>query len=197
MPFKIAITGGIASGKSTIARYLQEKKYPIIDTDQISRQLVQAKSPGLQALTQRFSRAILTVDDQLDRAKLGQIVFNDPEALQDLNAILHPLIKDEMLGQIQVSTSSIVFVEVPLLFEVGWQELFDQVWLAYCSLDQQLERLMKRDHLDCQQALKRIESQMSLASKGSLADVIIDTSGSLDDLYQQVDLALQDLENKL
>ncbi|MGF3067129.1 dephospho-CoA kinase [Facklamia sp. P12945] len=197
MTFLIALTGGIATGKSTVAQIIKNLNYPVIDTDLIARKVVKPGSKGLNRLVERFSEKILLGSGHLNRPLLSAIVFNDSQALEALNQILHPLILEELRRQIKTLSEPLVFVEVPLLYEVGWQAFFDQVWVIYAPYHKQLERLTQRDQIDLEMAQRKISSQIPTIEKIEQADFVIDTEFDKETVAEQVNQALQDLLNKL
>ncbi|MCR8969452.1 dephospho-CoA kinase [Facklamia sp. 7083-14-GEN3] len=199
MAFLIALTGGIATGKSTVAQIIKNFNYPVIDTDQIARQVVEPNSEGLNKLVERFSGKILLDSGHLNRQLLSAIVYGDPSALADLNSIMHPLILAETKKQIASldEEAEIIFIEVPLLYEVGWNTFFDQVWVIYAPYHTQLERLIQRDQIDREMAQKKISSQIPTIEKTGKADFVIDTQFDKETVAEQVNQALQDLLNKL
>lgn len=192
---KIGITGGIASGKSTLTGYLRDKGYPIIDADQISRSLLDPDQEGYEELVQAFGREILLASGHVDRAQLGKLVFSQPALRKKLEAILHPLIFQKIETSLEgYQEHGLVFIELPLLFETGYDKKVDQVWLVHVSQDLQLERLKARNNLSDQEARDRIMSQMSEAERIKKAQIILNNDGSLDDLVRQVDYLLSQLE---
>ncbi|MGF3141722.1 dephospho-CoA kinase [Facklamia sp. P13064] len=197
MTFLIALTGGIATGKSTVAQIIKNLNYPVIDTDLIARKVVKPGSKGLNRLVERFSEKILLGSGHLNRPLLSAIVFNDSQALEALNQILHPLILEELRRQIKTLSEPLVFVEVPLLYEVGWQAFFDQVWVIYAPYHKQLERLTQRDQIDLEMAQRKISSQIPTIEKIEQADFVVDTEFDKETVAEQVNQALQDLLNKL
>ncbi len=192
----IIITGSIATGKSTATAYLQKQGYPIIDTDIISRQVVEPGEKGLERIATTFGETVLTEDGQLDRATLGDIIFNDANARDQLNRLLHPLIYAEAENQIehyQRAGQQIIFVDIPLFFEVGTDIDYDAVWLVSIPEHLQLERLMARNDLSREDASARIQSQMPIHEKEQQADIILDNSRDLAWLYGQIDAQLKRL----
>ena len=188
----IVLTGGIASGKSTVARYLVQQGYPVIDTDAIAKRILDPDQAGYQAVVDHFSRAILDHEARIDRMKLADLVFNDEEERQALNQIVHPLVRKEVEHQLQDyrDQKHKVFVDVPLYYEVNFNLGADQVWLVYVDPHTQLKRLMKRNQFTKEEALNRIHSQWPIDKKRDLADIIIDNRTSLAETYLQVDQAL-------
>lgn len=185
----IGLTGGIASGKSTISNIFKEVGWPVIDADQVARQVVMPGSLGLAQIASRFGSQVLQPDGTLDRATLGRMVFDDPQNLSDLDQIEHPLIMaaiDKQLAGFKKQGLPVVVLDVPLLFETGMDQECDLTVLAVVDRKTQLERLMKRDHCSKAAALKRINAQMSLEEKMRRADVTIDNNGSLAQTRLQV-----------
>ena len=185
----IGLTGGIASGKSTISNIFKEVGWPVIDADQTARQVVMPGSLGLAQIVSRFGSQVLQTDGTLDRAALGSMVFDDPQNLSDLDQIEHPLIMaaiDKQLAGFKKQGLPVVVLDVPLLFETGMDQECDLTVLAVVDRKTQLERLMKRDHCSKAAALKRINAQMPLEEKMRRADVTIDNNGSLAQTRLQV-----------
>jgi|LGVF01.1.fsa_nt_gb dephospho-CoA kinase len=183
----IGLTGNIASGKSTVSKYLIEKGYEVIDADLVAREVVEVDSKGLILIVENFGKEILNEDRSLDRKKLGSIVFSDKNKLSELNNLLHPLIRNEILNRIKNSTEQIVFVDAALLYETNLDKIVDEVWCVALDDDIQLDRLMKRDNIDKSDALNRIDSQGSNESKIKKADIIIMNNLETEDLYNRVD----------
>ncbi|MBG9980884.1 dephospho-CoA kinase [Facklamia sp. DSM 111018] len=197
MPYRIALTGGIATGKSTVAKYLRSKGYQVIDTDQIARKVVKPGSPGLEALVVNFGSEILDDSGELHRKKLAEKVFSDKQLLNQLNEIMHPLIFNELEKQIQLYAEPIIFIEVPLLYETEKSADYDEVWLIYASHRLQLKRLMSRDLLSEALAKDRIHSQWPIEDKVKWADRVISSETTIQQMHEQVDDALQKVLNKL
>ncbi|MEN6413214.1 MAG: dephospho-CoA kinase [Veillonellales bacterium] len=195
----VGLTGGIASGKSAVSGMLREFGAYIVDADELARAVVLPKQPAWLEIMARFGPSILLPDGSIDREKLGDIVFNDKTARQHLEDIVHPNIKARVLAEIKTASQQgkqIVVLDVPLLFEVGWQKLTDEVWVVYVDDSVQLQRLIKRNCLSAEQALARIHSQMQLTEKVRLANVIIDNNGDLAATRRQVWENWQRLEKK-
>lgn len=189
MTLVIGLTGGIASGKSTISSILKAVGWPVIDADLIARQIVMPGSKGLEQIVNRFGLQMLNSDGTLDRKKLGKTVFDDPKKLSDLDKIEHPLIQeaiDSQLDEFKKQHLPVVVLDVPLLFETGMDEECDLTVLAVVDQATQLKRLMKRDQISKMDAVKKISSQMSLKEKMQRADVIIDNNGTLEQTRSQV-----------
>lgn len=176
------LTGGIATGKSTAAKFFKDTGALIIDADAISRAAVNRNQPAWKGIVEHFGRQILLKDKQINREALGDIIFNNPEHKTVLNRIVHPhVIKeiDTQLQQIAAKTpKAVVIIDVPLLFETGLHKHFKPVIVVYIPADLQLKRLMARDNSTAANALARIGSQTDIETKKNLADIVIDNSGS-------------------
>ena len=193
----IGITGGIASGKSTVSSYLIRCGYSVVDADQVARQVVAPGTVGLKKIVQAFGPKILTDDGRLNRQKLGRVVFNSPDQLQILNKILQPLIRLEIIRQLtalQRADHQLIFLDAPLLFEQHYDALCDLVMVVVTSPAIQLKRLMKRNQLTVEQAEARIKSQMPLATKEALADLVIDNDSTIARTEQQVQQWLDNVQ---
>lgn len=189
MTYILGLTGGIASGKSTVSAYLAQNGALIIDADLIARQVVAKKSSGLKQIVAKFGEEILTASGELDRKKLGKLVFSNKELLKALTDITGPLIRAEILREIQAAKKAqvkLVVLDIPLLFETGYQTLCDKVMVVTIPSKLQLERVMKRDNLSAAEARKRIANQLPASKRNELADVLIDNSKSVAETYQQV-----------
>lgn len=186
----IGLTGGIATGKSTVAHYLATHHHlPILDADIYAREAVAMGSPVYDAIAQRYGSDLFLKDGSLNRKQLGDIIFNNAEERTWLEQQIHPYVRDRFAEAMQQPYQTIVCV-IPLLFEAGLTHLVTEIWVVVCSPQQQLARLMQRNQLTREQALARINSQMSLAEKASRADVVLDNSSTPEALLQQVDAAL-------
>lgn len=180
--YKIGLTGGIASGKSTILNWLKEKGVTFWDADQVAREVVAPGSVGLSALAEHFGHDIIKEDGSLNRPRLGEIVFQFPEKIEELDAIMHPLILQRMEEDTKVAEEKGVkamIYDVPLLLETGWDALMDEVWLVDTRPSVQLQRLMARDGFTKEAAKQRILSQMPLEEKRKKATYRIRNSSSL------------------
>lgn len=189
MTYILGLTGGIASGKSTVSAYLAQNGALIIDADLIARQVVAKKSSGLKQIVAKFGGEILTASGELDRKKLGKLVFSNKELLKALTDITGPLIRAEVLREIEAAKKAqvkLVVLDIPLLFETGYQTLCDKVMVVTIPSKLQLERVMKRDNLSAAEARKRIANQLPASKRNELADVLIDNSKSVAETYQQV-----------
>lgn len=187
----IGLTGGIGTGKSTVSRYLANKyQLPVLDADIYAREAVQKSSPILSAIAQRYGSEILQPDGTLNRQKLGQIVFSNSDERRWLEQQIHPLVRDRLVKEIhELPSQQTAVLVVPLLFEARMTDLVTEIWVVYCSRQQQLERLMQRDNLTLEQTQARIDSQMPIEEKCDRADVVLDNSSTLYALLKQVDTA--------
>ena len=194
----IGLTGGIASGKSTVTSYLREKGYPVIDADQVVHDLQAPGGELYRVLVDHFGKEILTKEGELDRLALGQRIFSDPSERDWSNRVQGRLIR-EALAEVrdrQATQSDLFFMDIPLLIEQHYEEWFESVWLVAVSKETQLKRLMERNHLSELQAQERIAAQMPIDEKKAHADLVLDNNGDLTALYAQLDAALQQLERR-
>lgn len=189
MSYSVGLTGGIASGKSTVTKQLKKLNIPVVDADVIAREVVQPKSKGLNALVKTFGQDILTAKGELDRKALGEIVFNDEAKRNRLNSILHPLIRERILevkAEYEAEGHPVIVLDIPLLFETDYEKHCDEIMVVSVPREIQIDRLMKRDQSSKEEALSRINAQMPLAEKVAKADTVIDNSGTLEETNQQV-----------
>ncbi|MCS6885475.1 MAG: dephospho-CoA kinase [Acidobacteriota bacterium] len=188
---KVGLTGGIATGKTHVARRLSELGCLVYDADQIARSVVRPGTTGLAQVVEEFGQEILTTEGTLDRAKLGSIVFADEARRLRLNQILHPLIVAELDKLIAEAESlypgGICVIDAALMIETGSYKRYDALIVVYCSREEQLARLMKRNSLNKQEAEARIAAQMPVEEKIKYADYVIDTSGSYEQTRKLVD----------
>jgi dephospho-CoA kinase len=185
----IGLTGGIASGKSTVAAMLRRLGAAVVKADELAREVVQPGTPGWQEIVETFGAEILQTDRTLDRQKLRKIVFSDPAARKKLESIIHPRVRalaEQRIQEHAAAGSEIVVYEVPLLFEGNLQDSLRPVVLVATDIATQKKRLQDRDQVGQAEAEKHIAAQMSLEEKRRLADHVIENNGSLDDLEQRV-----------
>lgn len=183
----LGLTGGIACGKSTISAYLKEFGIPVIDADECSRAVVEKGSIGLEKLTEIFGNKILEKDGTLNRKALGQIVFSDSEQLSLLNSVMEPLIREEISRRLnQENNADLVVLDAPLLIEQHYDKICDFIMTIDVPKKIQLERLIERDELSEDEAKSRIESQLSSRERNGFADVVIDSSGTVEQTRKQV-----------
>ncbi len=187
----IGLTGGIASGKSTVAKMLQKKGAYLLDADQLAREAVEPGQPAWQEIVNWLGQSILLPDRSIDRAKLGNLVFNDKQKLEQLNNIVHPWVGKrftKLSEEIKEKDPEAVLVyDIPLLVEAGMQKMVDMIILVYVPRETQIMRLQKRDGISRVEAETRLKAQKPLEEKKKDADVIIDNRGKLPETARQVD----------
>ena len=189
---RIGLTGGIASGKSTVARWLAEQGLPVLDADVFAREALEAGSAGAKAVIDRYGELAQAAGSApaaavIDRAALGRIVFRDPLERQWLEKLVHPLVRARFAAELAgLKAAPAVVLVIPLLFEVGLEGLCSEVWLVDCEAEQQRQRLLARDGLSAEDAQTRIQAQWPLERKRSLTDLVIDNRGNREGLHQQL-----------
>lgn len=195
----IGLTGGIASGKSTVVEMIKDAGYKVIDADQLVHDMQAQGGRLYQALLDWLGDGILLPNGELNRPKLGQLIFLSKEIRNQSAEIQGRIIREELAAQRDrlSKEEDIFFMDIPLLIEDGYQDWFDQIWLVAVSPQVQRQRLMKRNHLSAEEANLRISSQMPLAEKKPHATLVIDNNGSLDDLKEKVKEAINDLASTL
>lgn len=197
---KVGLTGGIASGKSTVDRMLVELGAHLVDTDQLARRVVEPGSPALAEIAQAFGPEMITADGNLDRPRMRAMAFGDERARARLNAIVHPRINQMVAAELarlaEEDPQGVAIVDVPLLFETGGEKRFDCTVLVYVPEPVQLRRLMARDHCAAQAAQEALKAQMPLENKKKKADFLVDNSGGLDETLKQVQRLWHDLLGK-
>jgi dephospho-CoA kinase len=184
----VGLTGSIATGKSTVVEWFKTKHVPVIDADQIAREIVEPGRPILMQLKETFGEEIIQNDGSLDRALLGQMIFNDDTLRQTLDELMHPAIVREMITRRDAyikQDAPLIILDIPLLFEAGLSDLVDRILVVYTTEAVQRERLMKRNDLSIQEAEARIKAQWSIEKKKQLATDVVDNNGSLAHTYQQ------------
>jgi len=189
----IGLTGGIATGKSSVASYLEERGLTVIDADMLSRDAVRPGSSCLARIADAFGSEVLSTDGTLDRKRLGVIVFSDPEKRKLLEGIIHPEIRrlaKEHIAAVAAYGQSIVFYMAPLLIEAGATDLVNEIWVVTASSEVQLERVMSRDDISRELAERIIAAQMPLKDKERFGRILIDNSGSSDDLINRLSAIL-------
>jgi dephospho-CoA kinase len=194
----VGLTGGVASGKTAVSEVLKEEGAYIIDADQIARELVQPHRPAWNELVRTFGKEILQEDGSIDRKKLADRVFVDPNQRKLLNQILHPLITEEMdrrtreIGQ--KNPEAIVVIDAPLLIEVGYHRRADKVMVVVSTQAEQIERLKVRDGINSEEALRILSSQMPVEEKVKLADFVIRNEGSLAEVRERAKEVFRELK---
>lgn len=196
----IGITGGIATGKSTLTNMLRKKGYKVIDADIISREVVDIGKPAYYDIVSFFGQGILLEDKNINRKKLGKLIFSYSDLRKKLNEIVHPRVFEEIFTEIQNSCkdNQLVFVDIPLLFETIKKPKpnglnFDEIWVVYIDYDTQLKRLMARDNITEDEAVLKINSQMSLEEKAKMATRVIYNDKDIDRLEENLDIILEQL----
>ena len=187
----IGLTGGIATGKSTVSNYLARQYHlPILDADIYAREAVAVGSPILTAIFQRYGDRVQQPDLSLDRSSLGEIIFNDPYEKQWLENQIHPYVRDRFEQELKRTDSNTIILDIPLLFEARLTDTVTEIWVVSCDRSWQISRLQQRNSLTLEQAQARIANQFPLAQKAAAADVVLDNNGSVGDLYFQIDAAI-------
>lgn len=195
--FSVALTGGIASGKTTVANLLAEHGALLIDSDQLAREVVEPGTPGLAQVVTRFGEQVLTQAGSLDRQALGEIVFADAAARADLNAIVHPLVRRRRAELIaQAAADQIVVSVIPLLVETGLVDQFDAVVVVDVPSQTQVARLVRRNDISQEQAQARLDAQASRAERLAAADWVVTNSGSRAELEAQVERLWSQMRSK-
>lgn len=196
----IGLTGGIASGKSTISMLLRDKGAVIIDADEIAREILSPKKPAWNAVIDCFGREILLDGENIDRKKLGRMVFSDRAMLEKLNRITHPAILEEIkkrLDYYRQKREKIVVIDAALLLEIGLDSMVDEVWLVAVDEKTQLARLLNREkEMSVEEAMDRIRAQLPLDKKIKMADRIIENSGSIEETKRQIDALWRDISRR-
>ena len=183
----IGLTGGIACGKSTVSRYLAQKGAQIVDADKITHELLQPQGALYEAYRAHWGEQVLQADGSLNCRKVGQIAFASPKEKAWLNQTAHPLIQKAMLERLNSIKSGLIILDVPLLFEAGWDKITNGSCVVFVTAEVQLQRLIARNGYTRQEALDRINAQMPLTEKKRRATWLIDNSGSLEATYRQAD----------
>ena len=194
----IGLTGGIASGKSTVTSYLREKGYAVIDADRVVHDLQAPGGELYQALVEHFGTEILLDTGDLNRPALAERIFSSQKEIVWSNQVQGEMIRKALERERDrlAASEEIFFMDIPLLIEQDYQDWFDQVWLVYVTEDTQLERLMERNALTEDQARDRLAAQMSLDEKKAFVDLVIDNNSKRDHLYQQIDRAIEQIERR-
>lgn len=184
----IGLTGGIASGKSVVARYLESLGAILIDADQLSREVVAKGTEGLAEIAEVFGRDILTENGDLNRPALGALIFADEQKREALNSIVHPRVRAESARRIaEAPRGSVIVQDIPLLVETGQSKNFDKVLVVQAPLEERIRRMVEDRGMTREAALSRIEAQASDAERAEVADVVLDNSTTIESLLEQVD----------
>jgi dephospho-CoA kinase len=187
---KVGLTGGIACGKTVVRRRLEERGIPTLDADAVVHRLLQSGTDVTREIAEIFGDAVIAPDGSVDRKALAAIVFNDEETLRKLNAVVHPAVWREIerfFEEREKASDPVAVVDAALMIETGSFRRYDRVVVVHCLPELQLERLMARDGLSREDALRRIRSQMPIEEKRPFADFLVDTSGSIEETLKQAD----------
>ena len=189
MAFVLGITGGIATGKSSVVQHFIDLGFPVVDADIIARHLLDQNEQAYNEVVKVFGSEILQENGEINRQALGALVFNYPDKLKQLDELMAPFLKESILAAIKQASQNqkLVIVDVPLMYEKGYDEWMDQVAVVYCTPNQQLKRLMQRNQLTEKEAKQRMDSQLPIEMKKLLAEVVFDNSNDLTQTIQQVD----------
>lgn len=189
MAFVLGITGGIATGKSSVVQHIKQLGFPVVDADIIARHLLDKNTPVFNEVVKVFGTEILQENGEINRQLLGDLVFNHPDKLKQLDELMAPFLQESILAAIKQASQNqkLVIVDVPLMYEKGYDEWMDQVAVVYCTPEQQLNRLMKRNQLTEKEAKQRINSQLPIEMKKLLAEIVFDNSANLKQTLEQVD----------
>ena len=198
-PILIGLTGGIASGKSTVIQYLRYQGFPVIDADKLGHKVLEPGNPGYSKVVEKFGKGILNKDKNVNRLVLGRIVFADPSQLNALNEISHPIIAEMVLKEfesiISQDSRGIVFLEAALLIEANWYNMCHHIWVVNLDAAEATRRLQERDGLNESEARSRLESQLTAKERLAYADVVLDNNGSRQNLLSQTQQALVGLQS--
>jgi dephospho-CoA kinase len=189
MSYILGLTGSIATGKSTVAKLFLSAGIPVVDVDLGARAVVLPGAPGLADIIDHFGEAYLLPDGTLDRKRLGALIFSDREKRKELDALLKERINDWIQAEKERYISeghNLIVLDIPLLYEGGYEDSCDAVMVVYVPEELQLQRLMSRNHLDEDEATRRMQSQLSIEKKKELADFVIDNSGTIEETEKQV-----------
>ncbi|MBA2173365.1 dephospho-CoA kinase [Halobacillus locisalis] len=189
MTVVIGLTGSIATGKSTVSKMFADLDIPVIDADQLSREVVEPGELAYKQIVETFGEGILHKDRTIDRKQLGKVIFSDKEKRQQLNDIVHPEVRREMIARresYKKKGAKAVVLDIPLLFESELTDYADRTLVVYIDEQTQLERLMARDDSKAEEAKQRIDSQIPISKKARWADAVIDNRGTVDESFQQL-----------
>lgn len=194
---KIGLTGSIGTGKSTVSKLLRERGIAVIDADLLAREIVKKGQECLNDLKNVFGNQVLTIDGELDRKKLGQIVFSDDSKLELLNSVTHPHIRRRMkvqMNELESKNNKVIVLDIPLLFEAKMEDLVDIVLVVFAKEEIQIKRIMERDNCTQEEAMRIIKTQISQQDKISKSDYTIDNSGTIEELKEKLNGFLEKIE---
>lgn len=194
---KIGLTGSIGTGKSTVSKLLRERGIAVIDADLLAREIVKKGQECLNDLKNVFGNQVLTSDGELDRKKLGQIVFSDDSKLELLNSVTHPHIRRRMkaqMNELESKNNKVLVLDIPLLFEAKMEDLVDIILVVFAKEEIQIKRIMERDNCTQEEAMRIIKAQISQQDKISKSDYTIDNSGTIEELKEKLNGFLEKIE---
>lgn len=192
----IGLTGGIGTGKTTVSRYLAETYHlPILDADVYAREAVKVGSPILDRIFQRYDGRVQLPDGELNRRALAEIIFSNANEKHWLENQIHPHVRECFESEIERLQEPIIVLAIPLLFEAKMMDLVTEIWVVYCTEEEQIKRLTERDRLTQEQVFSRIKNQWPIQQKIAAADVVLDNSSTVEGLEKQIDRALQELSS--
>jgi dephospho-CoA kinase len=197
---RIALTGGIATGKSRVRRQFEELGVPTIDADLLVHAALESGTPTTARVVERFGGAVLAADGSIDRRALGRVVFSDTDARHDLEQLLHPVVYAAVTEWFVAQRRNgvrLALADIPLLFETGHEAAYDAVIVAACRPEEQLERIVARDGLSVEEAGRRLDAQLPIAQKVAKADFVIWTTGSFEDTARQVEAVARALDQRV
>ncbi len=189
MTLVIGLTGSIGTGKSTVSKMFKELNIAVIDADLIAKEVVEVNKPAYLEIVKEFGEKVLYENKELNRKALGNIVFNDEKSRKKLNSIVHPAIRQEMLKQkeaLMKQKPKAIVMDIPLIYESGLENYVDKILVVYVTEETQLKRLMERDESTKEEALSRMNSQISIEEKAKRADAIINNNGTVNESYAQL-----------
>lgn len=195
MTLIIGLTGGIASGKSTVSNMFRQKNITVIDADQIAKEVVEIGKPAYEKIVHHFGMEILNIDKTINRGKLGSIIFTDEAERKVLNNIVHPAVREEMLEQVEIAKKNqekIIVLDIPLLYESNLTYLVDKVLLVYVDKEVQVKRLMERNSYTYEEAKVRIDAQLPLDEKKKLADAVLDNNNTTKQTESQLNKVIEE-----
>lgn len=194
---KIGLTGSIGTGKSTVSKLLRERGIAVIDADLLAREIVKKGQECLNDLKNVFGNQVLTIDGELDRKKLGQIVFSDDSKLELLNSVTHPHIRRRIkaqMNELESKNNKVIVLDIPLLFEAKMEDLVDIILVVFAKEEIQIKRITERDNCTQEEAMRIIKAQISQQDKISKSDYTIDNSGTIEELKEKLNGFLEKIE---